>query len=384
MIALLQDVTRLVIAKEDGEDRLAQIVALFGPHPAAILDQCAEHHAHAGNNYYPFLLPLYRSQRAVFFHFLESVTLKSTSQDRSVEDAIAFLRTHQATKDPTLKDVTQLTLAWIPDKWWPLVTGRPRRVARVGAVDRRYFELCLFSQLWTELKSGDLAIEGSAAFSDYRDQLVSQEEYDHRVAEYADQVGVSVQRKAFVASLREWLQKVATQTDASFPDNEDLRMEQDEIILRKLPRRSLPDGFRLVERALRERMPEINIVDVLAETDHWLYWTRHFRPLSGYEARLARPRERYVTTTFCYGCNLGPTQTARSMPGLDRKQVAQINQRHVSEALLDDAIVQVVNAYNQFTLPQLWGSGQHVSADGTKWDVYEQNLLAEYHVRYGG
>jgi hypothetical protein len=192
LIALLQDVTRLVIAKEDGEDCLAQIVALFGPDPAAILKQCAEHQTHAGNNYYPFLLPLYRSQRAVFFHFLESVTLKSTSQDRSVEDATAFLRKHQATKDPILKDVTQLTLSWIPDKWWPLVTGRLRRVTRVGAVDRRYFELCLFSQIWTELKSGDLAIEGSTAFSDYRDQLVSQEAYDHGVAEYADQVGVSV------------------------------------------------------------------------------------------------------------------------------------------------------------------------------------------------
>src|SRR5262245_15297857 len=43
----------------------------------------------------------------------------------------------------------------------------------------------------------------------------------------------------------------------------------------------------------------------------------------------------------------------------------------------------IVNAYNQFTLPQLRGSGQHVSADGMRWDVYEQNLLAEYHLRYG-
>ena len=30
------------------------------------------------------------------------------------------------------------------------------------------------------------------------------------------------------------------------------------------------------------------------------------------------------------------------------------------------------------------GSGKHASADGTKWDLYEQNLLSEYHIRYGG
>jgi TnpA family transposase len=30
------------------------------------------------------------------------------------------------------------------------------------------------------------------------------------------------------------------------------------------------------------------------------------------------------------------------------------------------------------------GSGKHASADGTRWDLYEQNLLSEYHIRYGG
>ena len=35
-------------------------------------------------------------------------------------------------------------------------------------------------------------------------------------------------------------------------------------------------------------------------------------------------------------------------------------------------------------MPKLWGSGKSASADGTKWDLYEQNLLSEYHIRYGG
>lgn len=35
-------------------------------------------------------------------------------------------------------------------------------------------------------------------------------------------------------------------------------------------------------------------------------------------------------------------------------------------------------------MPKLWGTGKSASADGTKWDLYEQNLLSEYHIRYGG
>lgn len=30
-----------------------------------------------------------------------------------------------------------------------------------------------------------------------------------------------------------------------------------------------------------------------------------------------------------------------------------------------------------------WGDGRSVSADGAKWDLYEQNLLAEYHISSG-
>jgi hypothetical protein len=44
----------------------------------------------------------------------------------------------------------------------------------------------------------------------------------------------------------------------------------------------------------------------------------------------------------------------------------------------------MIHAHNRFTLPKLWGSGKHASADGLKWDLYEQNLLADYHIRYGG
>ena len=44
----------------------------------------------------------------------------------------------------------------------------------------------------------------------------------------------------------------------------------------------------------------------------------------------------------------------------------------------------VVNGYHRFLLTRAWGSGKHVSADGTQWDTYERNLLAERHIRYGG
>ena len=121
---------------------------------------------------------------------------------------------------------------------------------------------------------------------------------------------------------------------------------------------------------------------MLVDTENWLHWTRFFGPISGHDAKLDAARARYVATTFCYGCNLGPSQTARSWR--HRRQIAWVDQRHITEENLDEAITALINAYNRFSLPKLWGSGKHASADGMKWDLYEQNLLSEYHIRYGG
>jgi TnpA family transposase len=70
--------------------------------------------------------------------------------------------------------------------------------------------------------------------------------------------------------------------------------------------------------------------------------------------------------------------------GTDRFKLAFINQRHITEATLNEAIATVVNAYARFPLQRLWGTGKSASADGMKWDLYPQNLMSEFHIRYGG
>jgi len=60
------------------------------------------------------------------------------------------------------------------------------------------------------------------------------------------------------------------------------------------------------------------------------------------------------------------------------------NQRQVTTEKLEAAICAVVNAYNQFLLPRYWGDTKRAAADGTQWNLYENNLLSERHIRYGG
>lgn len=81
---------------------------------------------------------------------------------------------------------------------------------------------------------------------------------------------------------------------------------------------------------------------------------------------------------------MGPTQIERSFLSLSRKQIAWVNNKYVTQQKLVKIDERIINAYRKFHLPQFWGSGKSAAADATKWDLFEQNLMSEYHIRYGG
>jgi TnpA family transposase len=397
LITTLRDL--LTAYESDGTvgQRFAAIDVVLGDRSDDLRNDCDQHLAYAGQNYYPFLWPHYKSHRATLFRLLKTLTWRVTSQDTGLEDAIRFLLAHEhrtAAWLPTIRidrgnpthaeRIPLVDLAWVPDGWWRLLTDQPQRTPYPKQINRRIFEVCVFSQILWDLKSGDLAIEGSALYADYRDQLISWAEYHAQVATYGQQVDIPTDGAALVAALQANLAKVADATDRTFPANDDLRIEQGEPILRRVPRRPDPADLQAVEQALAARQQMTGILDVLRDTDAWLNWTRVFGPISGHDSKGRDPTAAYLATVLCYGCMLGPTQTERSLQLVDRRQLAYLNQRHVTEATLDAAIRLVINGYNRFLLPRHWGRGERASADGTQWDLYEQNLLAERHIRYGG
>src|SRR5262249_51522491 len=190
-----------------------------------------------------------------------------------------FLKRHRRDRGEWLKtdhSGERLGLDWVPDRWWKQVTGLEKRTPEVGRVERRYFEMCVFTLLAEGLQSGDLVIEGSDKFSDYRDQFVTDEEFRKSAPEYCRQAGLPTHGKEFIDRLHGWLSETSQKVDAAFPENEFLSIENGEPVLRRLDKRPTPENLPLISQLVREQMAPVNLLDVLADTERWLNWTRHF------------------------------------------------------------------------------------------------------------
>jgi hypothetical protein len=175
----------LKILQDDGipeRGRVARMREALGGDPAAALAQCDEHIAYAGNFDLPFMLVPYRQHRSLLLQCLDLLPLRSSSQDRSVLIALTWLQglrnAHREYLLLTDNDLANLPLNWLPEKWERAIFphGRDSRM-----LHRRFFELCVFHQIMRELNSGDLYVEGSDRFDDFRTHQVSIEEFQREL-----------------------------------------------------------------------------------------------------------------------------------------------------------------------------------------------------------
>ncbi len=387
LIGQFKDVLMVLNSEGNSDERLSRIETSLDGNFQGLITECDEHMAYTGNNYYPFLLSSYAGKRSLLFKCLEILSLQSSSQDDTLLKAVALIKQNRSSHRDYIEimqnDTIDLPLDWLSDKWHRLIRGNQPTDHPI-VLHKKYLELAVFSEVMRELKSGDLYVEQSNEYDDYREHLVSWEEFDRELEQYGELVGLPIEPDAFVNQLQRKLRALADKVDHTFPENTYVDMDESGLVLRKAERQKPPEELALVDQAIRSQMNEVSIIEVLTETERWLDLHRLFGPLSGFESKIDDPRKRFITTLFCYGCNLGPSQTAKSVKGISRKQVAWLNLKHVTEDRLDKAIVKVINAYNRFALPHYWGSGKSASADGTKWNIYEKNLLSEYHIRYGG
>ncbi|KNY30141.1 Tn3 family transposase [Pseudobacteroides cellulosolvens] len=381
--------------KEEKYDKIDSIIA--GEKADEVINDCDSHIAYSGNNYYPFMWKHYKSSRSTLFNILESIPLKTTNQDSSIEDAIRFIKKYRSSKldwVPTIEIINKgkenqsqrqlLDLSWIPDLFWKIISGSSNRKIYPEKIDRRHFEVCVFYQVMLELKAGDLFVPGSDNYSDYREQLIDWDEYNKNIDDYSKRLNMNFEADAFIDNLKNWLNEMITNTDQSFPQNEYLKIVNGEAVLSKPEKKKNPQQLKKIEALIAERLAPVNILEILIDTEYWLNWTRYFSSVSGHETKLEEPVERFLATVFCYGCGLGPSQASKSLKKLNRKQIAWVNQRYSNEEKLEKMIRLLIDAYNKFALPKFWGNTKNAAADATKWDLNDNNLLSEYHIRYGG
>lgn len=382
LVATLSDVLEILSQNLDDAATGKRVRELLAPHGDlnGLREDCAAIRVWSGSNHLPLVWKQFSSHRAAIFRMAKALTFEPATPDRKLLDALEVVIANEGKKSEWIADVVDLSFA--SERWRKLV----QRSQGLGhPTNRRMLEVCVFSHLSADLKSGEICIEGSESFSNYRLKLLPWEECERELPAYCERIGIPQTADGLVEALKALLSDTASEVDASFPElREDVAIgSQGEPILKRVAAKEVPPSALALQSAIETRVPHRNLLDVLANIEHWTGFTRHFGPQSGNDAKLRNARERQLLTVFAMGCNLGPNQASRHLSnGVTPHQLSFVHRRHMSLDQLDQACRDLAELYLRLELPKLWGDGKKVAADGTQYDFYEQNLLVGLHFRY--
>jgi TnpA family transposase len=371
-------------SESDPVQKVSLVESLFAAQGGreALAQSCEEHLQHERQNWRPFARAVFVPLRSSLLRLVETLPLQGTTAADGLIRLIESL-----TSEPSHGDYVAIDGAapnTLPREWHGLVHDH---ASDKLAFNRRQLEVVVMLELATAIKAGEIFVTGSLSFDRFWDRLPTEAADPRAVAAYATARGWADGADGLVRAVRNALEQKARFLDNAVGSGQQAylrRGRHGRPVVTRLHAVVTPDTAINLENQMMAHMPERAVLEAISNTEHWAQWGRHFGLPSRLGPQIKDASHRYVLTTFAYGCGLGPTEAARHLGGtVSADQLAFADRRHVDIADLRAASADLINLYAKFELPQQWGTGQSAAADGTHFETYEDNLLAEHHIRYG-
>jgi TnpA family transposase len=198
-----------------------------------------------------------------------------------------------------------------------------------------------------------------------------------------------MEAEEFVTRIRQRMAKELAALDENLPYNPAARIlnkGQGWISLSPLEAQPEPQNLVRLKAELMQRWPLTSLLDILKETDLRTGFTLLFRSPTGRE-HLPRPtlQKRLLLSLYGLGTNTGLKRVSAGNHGESYSDLFYVRRRFMTREQLRQAIICVVKAIFQARRPHIWGEGTTACAsDSKKFGAWDQNLMTEWHVRYGG
>ena len=385
LIRAFRDSLNVLGTEADPVQILLKVETLFASHGgrAALAQGCDEHLRHERQNWRPFARAVFVPMRVVLLRVVEILPLQGTPTTDGLLRLVGSLSS-QSSSQSDFVTIDEVAPNSLPREWHALVHDHANDKQ---LFNRRQLEVVAILELAAAIKAGEVFVSGSLSFNRFWDRLPSEAADPAAIEAYASACGWAHGADGLVLAVKTALEQKARFLDTAVGTGQQAYLQRGRHgrpVVTRLRAVVTPGSAIDLENQMMAQMPERAVLEAISNTENWAHWGRHFGLPSRLSPQIKDPSQRYVLTTFAYGCGLGPTEAARHLGGtVSADQLAFADRRHVDIEDLRAASADLINLYAQFELPQQWGMGHSAAADGTHFETYEDNLLAEHHIRYG-
>jgi TnpA family transposase len=269
-------------------------------------------------------------------------------------------------------------------KWRDIVVedndGKPR-------INRINYEICVLQALRDGLRCKEIWVVHADRYRNPDDDLPR--DFDQNREDYYQDLGCTADAVEFADNLKESMQQALTDLNKKIPRNRKVRiLSQGKNRISITPFDSMPEPSNLthLKKEVSSRWPMTGLLDVLKEADLRIGFTKHFQSVADRQILDESDlQKRLLLCLYGMGTNTGLKRISGSRHGISYKELLTARRKYVHKAALQNSIAQVANSIFAARNPTIWGEGTTACAsDSKKFGAWDQNLMTEWHIRYGG
>mgnify|MGYP000898506536 CR=1 FL=1 len=258
-----------------------------------------------------------------------------------------------------------------------------------GRVNRISYEVCVLTTLREKVRCKEVWVAGAHRFRNPDEDLP--QDFDTRRDEYYATLKQPREATLFVAQVRRALETALTAFNADLPTNPKVKIltskkGKGHISLTPLAEQPEPPNLLQLTAALVQRWPMTNLLDILKETELRVRFTEVFRSMGAREVLDQDTlQRRLLLCLHGLGTNAGLKRMCSGNHEHRYSDLLYVRRRYITKEHLRAAIAKVCNAIFTSRQVALWGEGTTACASDSKhFSAWDQNLMTEWHARYGG
>jgi TnpA family transposase len=326
--------------------------------------------------------------RQMVVPILELLTFRSTNPlHQPVIDALGVIVRAAGQSDTTFALDDSIPLEGVVPAAWreQVVEGDAPEGQHIRRVP---YEVCVLQRVREQVRCKAIWVEGTRRYRN-PDEDVPQDFAAQRATSYAS-LDLPLDAHAFLDPLRQTMEAALTRLHDGLPTNPlvTIRTRRGKSWIGVTPLSAQPEPFHLgqLKGVIGEHWPTTSLLDMLKETALRTRCTDCFSSLT---VREHLPPEvlhlRLLLCLFGLGTNTGLRRVSAGNPEVRYKDLLYVRRRFITCDHLRAAIQTVANAIFAVRQPAIWGEATTTCAsDSKKFGAWDQNLLTEWHTRYGG
>ncbi|SKB13844.1 transposase [Planktothrix sp. PCC 11201] len=255
-------------------------------------------------------------------------------------------------------------------------------------INRINYEISVLQALRERLSCKEIWVVGAFRYGNPDHDLPTDFEQHRQV--YYQALSLPLNVETFISNLQEQMVQGLEKLDKGMPNNPDVTIigKKGQSFIRLSPIDPAPEPINLkqLKGEINKIWEHTSLLDILKETDLRVDFTHNFTSMGTREIIDRETlQKRLLLCLYGMGTNTGLKRINTGINGENYQDLLYVRRRYIHKDQLRSAIGDVINAIFSIRLPQIWGEGTTTCASDSKhFGAWDQNLLTQYHLRYGG